>query len=100
MMGIDLALQLGYDPVKVNCVIMKGFNDDEICDFVKLTEKKKVDIRFIEYMPFTGNKWEMQKMVPYQAMVKTIRNSWPDFQPLENGPNDTSKVSDFELFFK
>ncbi|KAF2882781.1 hypothetical protein ILUMI_23405 [Ignelater luminosus] len=92
MMGIDLALQLGYDPVKVNCVIMKGFNDDEICDFVKLTETKKVDIRFIEYMPFTGNKWEMQKMVPYQEMVKTIRNSWPGFHPLENGPNDTSKA--------
>lgn len=95
MMGIDLALQLGYNPVKINCVIMKGFNDDEIIDFVKLTEEKNVDIRFIEYMPFSGNKWEMQKMVPYQEMVKTIRNTWPDFHALINGPNDTSKVRNY-----
>ncbi|XP_031332717.1 molybdenum cofactor biosynthesis protein 1 isoform X2 [Photinus pyralis] len=92
MMGIDLALQLGYNPVKVNCVVTRGFNDDEVCDFVKLTEEKNVDVRFIEYMPFGGNKWEMQKMVPYQEMVKMIQQRWPDFHSLMNGPNDTSKA--------
>ena len=49
--GIDLAIQLGYKP-KVNCVVMKNFNDDEICDFVEWTKDRAVDIRFIEYMPF------------------------------------------------
>lgn len=92
MMGIDLAVQLGYNPVKVNCVVTRGFNDDEVCDFVKLTEEKNVDVRFIEYMPFGGNKWEMQKMVPYQEMVKAIQQRWPDFHSLMNGPNDTSKA--------
>ncbi|PSN48181.1 GTP 3',8-cyclase,mitochondrial [Blattella germanica] len=38
MTGIDHAVQLGYSPVKVNCVLMKGFNDDELCDFVQLTQ--------------------------------------------------------------
>lgn len=63
--GIDLAIQLGYKP-KVNCVIMKGFNDDEVNDFVEFTRDRNVDIRFIEYMPFSGNKWETEKMVPFK----------------------------------
>ncbi|RZB41005.1 MoaC and/or Radical SAM domain containing protein [Asbolus verrucosus] len=92
MMGIDLALQLGYDPVKVNCVVMKGFNDDEIIDFVKFTQDRNVDVRFIEYMPFTGNKWEFNKLIAYKDMVATIKKEFPDFYPLENGPNDTSKA--------
>lgn len=63
--GIDLAIQLGYKP-KINCVVMKGFNNMELCDFVEFTKDRNVDIRFIEYMPFTGNKWETEKMVTYR----------------------------------
>lgn len=63
--GIDLAIQLGYKP-KINCVVMKGFNDLEMCDFVEFTKDRNVDIRFIEYMPFTGNKWDTEKMVTYR----------------------------------
>jgi len=51
--NIDLALELGFTP-KVNCVVMKGVNEDELVDFVALTENKAVDVRFIEYMPFGG----------------------------------------------
>ncbi|VEN42654.1 unnamed protein product [Callosobruchus maculatus] len=90
-MGIDLALQLGYNPVKVNCVVMKDFNEDEIVDFVRFTKDRRVDIRFIEYMPFTGNKWEVDKLIPYKSMLKVIHAVWPDFHPLDNAPNDTSK---------
>lgn len=63
--GIDLAIQLGYKP-KINCVLMKNFNDDEICDFVEFTKDRNCDIRFIEYMPFTGNKWQTDKMVSFK----------------------------------
>lgn len=63
--GIDLAVQLGYKP-KVNCVVMKGFNDVELVDFVDMTKDKNVDVRFIEYMPFSGNKWDTNKMVSYR----------------------------------
>ncbi|EEZ98181.1 Molybdenum cofactor biosynthesis protein 1-like Protein [Tribolium castaneum] len=92
MMGIDLALQLGYDPVKINCVVMKGFNDDEIIDFVGFTKDRNVDIRFIEYMPFTGNKWDLSKLVSYRDMLSVIKKQYPDLYPLENKPNDTSKA--------
>ncbi|VEN42649.1 unnamed protein product [Callosobruchus maculatus] len=97
IMGIDLALQLGYNPVKVNCVVMKDFNEDEIVDFVRFTKDRRVDIRFIEYMPFTGNKWEVDKLIPYKSMLKVIHAVWPDFHPLDNAPNDTSKVTKDKL---
>lgn len=99
LMGIDLALQLEFDPVKINCVVMKGFNDDEILDFVEFTKDRNVDIRFIEYMPFTGNKWELDKMVPYRQMVDLIRSKWPGFSQLLNGPNDVSKVKEHTTIF-
>lgn len=89
--GIDLAIQLGYKP-KVNCVLMKGFNDDEMCDFVAMTEDRHVDVRFIEYMPFSGNRWDTSTMVPFRDALATIRGRYPDFEALENGPNDTSKA--------
>jgi molybdenum cofactor biosynthesis enzyme MoaA len=54
MASIETALRLGYSPVKLNCVVMKGINDMEVADFVGLTEHKDVDVRFIEYMPFGG----------------------------------------------
>lgn len=113
MMGIDLALQLGYNPVKINCVLMRGefwapswgnnfnffrlfftlgFNEDELINFVEFTKDRNVDIRFIEYMPFSGNKWEVDKMVSYKEMLNNIKAVWPDFQPLINHPNDTSKA--------
>lgn len=89
--GIDLAVQLGYKP-KVNCVVMKNFNENEVCDFVEWTKDRKVDIRFIEYMPFSGNRWHTEKMVSYKEMLDQIRTKFPDFESLPNAPNDTSKA--------
>lgn len=89
--GIDLAIQLGYKP-KVNCVVMKNFNEDEVCDFVEWTRDRAVDVRFIEYMPFSGNRWHTEKMLSYNDMLDMIKKQFPDFQALPNGPNDTSKA--------
>lgn len=52
--GIESALAVGLKPVKINTVVMKGFNDDEILDFVELSRDKELHIRFIEYMPLGG----------------------------------------------
>lgn len=89
--GIDLAVQLGYKP-KINCVAMKNFNDDEICDFVEWTKDRDVDIRFIEYMPFSGNRWHTEKLLPFQDMLNSIKEKYPNLETLSNGPNDTSKA--------
>ena len=91
MAAIEKSLELGFDPLKVNCVVMRGLNDDEILDFVELTREKNVDIRFIEYMPFDGNSWNTKKMVPYNEMLDIITGAYKDFQRVDDAPNDTSK---------
>uniref|UniRef100_A0A3B5M4G8 Molybdenum cofactor biosynthesis protein 1 n=1 Tax=Xiphophorus couchianus TaxID=32473 RepID=A0A3B5M4G8_9TELE len=92
MESIDKAVELGYNPVKINCVVMRGLNEDELLDFVQLTEKKPLEVRFIEYMPFDGNKWNFKKMVSYQEMLDQIRQQWPNLERLQSGPADTAKT--------
>jgi len=52
--GIDVAKDTGFDPIKINIVVMRGINDDEILDFAKMTYEDSWHIRFIELMPFKG----------------------------------------------
>lgn len=78
--------------LKINCVVMRGINDREILDFVEFGRDKDVEIRFIEYMPFDGNKWNQQKMVPYQEMLDIIRQRYPSLQRVGGHKNDTSKT--------
>ncbi|KAG2457964.1 MOCS1 protein, partial [Polypterus senegalus] len=75
----------------VNCVVMRGLNEDELLDFVSLTERKPLEVRFIEYMPFDGNKWNFKKMVSYQEMLDRVRQQWPDLKPLPAEGTETSK---------
>ena len=53
--SVRAALAAGFAPVKLNCVVMRGVNDDELLDFVALTRDADINVRFIEYMPFDGN---------------------------------------------
>ena len=89
--AIERCLELGVAPLKLNCVVMRGLNEDEILDFVEMTRDKPVDVRFIEYMPFDGNKWNTKKMVSYSEMMEIIRSRYTDFQRIDDAPNDTSK---------
>uniref|UniRef100_A0A915JM46 Radical SAM core domain-containing protein n=1 Tax=Romanomermis culicivorax TaxID=13658 RepID=A0A915JM46_ROMCU len=81
-----------FKPLKINCVVMKDLNDDELCDFVNLTEKRNLDVRFIEYMPFDGNKWNQSNLVPFKAMLSVITEKFGPLQSLSNGLNQTSKA--------
>ncbi|XP_050064048.1 molybdenum cofactor biosynthesis protein 1 isoform X2 [Aphis gossypii] len=90
--GIDLALQLGFSPVKVNCVLMRGINFDELRDFVEMTRHRTISYRFIEFMPFSMNDWDEKRMVPYKEAIREIMKSYPNFEPCNNEPNSTSKM--------
>jgi molybdenum cofactor biosynthesis protein A len=90
--AISIALDHGYNPVKVNCVVMRGVNDDEVTDFVAMTEDRPIEVRFIEYMPFAGNGWDDTHFIPYTEMLERIRQRFPQLERLEDGPNDTSKT--------
>ena len=60
-------------PVKINCVLMRGFNDNEIADFVDLTKTVNVDCRFIELMPFDGNEWSPKNFVGYTEVIDRLK---------------------------
>uniref|UniRef100_A0A3B3D9D3 Molybdenum cofactor biosynthesis protein 1 n=1 Tax=Oryzias melastigma TaxID=30732 RepID=A0A3B3D9D3_ORYME len=92
MEGIDKAIELGFTPVKINCVVMRGLNEDELLDFVRLTEKKPLEVRFIEYMPFDGNKWNFKKMVSYQEILDHIKQQWPNLEMIQTGCANTAKM--------
>lgn len=91
MESINAAIDLGYNPVKVNCVIMRGFNDDEICNFVELTREKPINIRFIEFMPFDGNVWNVKKLVPYSEILQTVAKNFTTLARLGDHPTETAK---------
>lgn len=79
--------------MKINAVLMKGVNDDEIVDFINFTKDLDVSVRFIEFMPFDGNKWDLSKMVSYAEVMTHVNASFPetDIIRLQDAPNDTSK---------
>lgn len=90
--NILLLVKEGFN-VKVNAVLMKGFNDNEIIDFINFTKDLPISVRFIEFMPFDGNKWDMSKMVSYAEVMEYVNASFPkdDIIRLKDAPNDTSK---------
>ncbi|USW50171.1 Putative molybdenum cofactor biosynthesis protein A [Septoria linicola] len=78
--------------LKINCVAMRGVNDDQILKFVEMTRDQDVEVRFIEYMPFGGNKWAQKKMLPYDEMIELIQARYPTLARLRDAKNDTSKT--------
>jgi cyclic pyranopterin phosphate synthase len=77
---------------KINCVVMRGVNDREIIPFAELATMEDVEIRFIEYMPFDGNKWSRNKMITYMEMLTLIKQKYPDIHKVNNERGDTSKT--------
>ncbi|TWU76794.1 hypothetical protein ED733_005409 [Metarhizium rileyi] len=78
--------------LKINCVVMRGVNDGEVLPFVELTREKDLEVRFIEYMPFDGNKWNKGKMFSYTEMLDLIREQYPALAKIKDDKNDTSKT--------
>ncbi|KAJ4376732.1 hypothetical protein N0V86_006849 [Didymella sp. IMI 355093] len=96
MKSIDRILEmnkLGANvKLKVNCVVMRGLNEREILPFVEMGREKDIEVRFIEYMPFGGNKWSENKMISFQEMVDIIRTKYPGLARIPGHKNDTSKT--------
>jgi GTP 3',8-cyclase len=90
--NIHLLVDEGFK-VKVNAVLIKGFNDNEIIDFINFTKYLPISFRFIEFMPFDGNKWNMEKMVSYNDVMRYMNAAFSEEQieRLQDAPNDTSK---------
>ena len=78
--------------LKINCVVMRGVNEREIIPFVEMGREKDIEVRFIEYMPFDGNKWSQKKMLSYKEMIGMIREKYPTLGKVRDHENDTSKT--------
>ncbi len=76
--GIRLAREAGLNPIKLNCVIMRGYNDDEIAEFARLGREQDVQVRFIEYMPLDAQgRWTMDTVVPGAEIRARVHAVYP-----------------------
>jgi cyclic pyranopterin phosphate synthase len=76
--GITEAQVAGFSPMKVNAVVERGANDDEILDLVRYGRENNVEVRFIEFMPLDAtNEWERNKVVSQDEIVATIAAEFP-----------------------
>lgn len=91
MAGIEAALAAGFEKVKINCVLIGGFNDDEIADFVQLTQQYPLDVRFIELMPmYDSGDFGEEAYLPVSEVTARI----PELVPL---PADGGVARRFKL---
>ncbi|MBX7217356.1 MAG: GTP 3',8-cyclase MoaA [Candidatus Kapabacteria bacterium] len=92
--GIDAALQAGYRNLKINAVVMRGVNDDELLEFAEFTAQRPVAVRFIEFMPFAGNQWTLDKCVPMAEILERLEAGYH----LSRIPDEASPISrDYQL---
>ncbi|MEO6833575.1 MAG: GTP 3',8-cyclase MoaA [Chitinophagaceae bacterium] len=87
----NIYLLLRHDfRVKINVVVMKGVNENELTDFVALTKHLPLHVRFIEFMPFAGNEWSRERVFSYQEMLDQISSKF-DFMKMYDSNHDTDK---------
>lgn len=67
--GIESAIEAGIE-TKLNVVVMRGFNEDEIPSFIDFAASRGIEARFIEFMPFLGNQWQPDLVVPHRDLIK------------------------------
>ena len=91
--GLETALTVGFSPIKLNCVLMRGINDDEIEAFGHLTRERPISVRFLEYMPIgqvSNAQWRAQ-YVSNEEAVATLKALWPNLETLHDSPESTSR---------
>ena len=90
--NLDL-LEANNFKVKLNVVVIKGFNENEIIDFIEMTKDRNIQIRFIEFMPFDGNQWNKEKLVSYAEILGQVNSFYTEqkVERTQDKPNDTAK---------
>jgi cyclic pyranopterin phosphate synthase len=88
--GIQAAYRVGFNPLKLNVVVIPGVNDHEILDLAALTIDKQWHVRFIEFMPFHQNEWDISKVLGMEEIIKLLEQEY-ELKKLEDEYNDTDK---------
>jgi len=93
--AIDLARTMGFDPVKVNSVIVRGRNDDEVADLARFAREFGISMRFIEFMPLdSGHDWSREMVVSGREILHSIEAEFP-LEPA--GARGTSTASRYRF---
>lgn len=96
MAGVRAAKSAGLTPVKVNCVLLRGFNDDQIVAFGKFAREGGVVVRFIEFMPLEEDRvWSLEIVVPLKEILAKL-NGYMPLKELEREPSGTARRFVFE----
>ncbi|HEY9756983.1 MAG TPA: GTP 3',8-cyclase MoaA [Oculatellaceae cyanobacterium] len=88
--GIDQAFKANFRTLKLNVVVMAGFNDDEVMDFADFANEKRVNVRFIEYMPFKDNGWTKEKVITFSSLRAQIESKYKLY-PIGTEPSAVAK---------
>lgn len=87
MAGLEAALEVGFNPVKINVVTIRGFNDNEIEDFVRLAMERPLHVRFIEYMPVEREGWRPGAVISSDEVLERVQAA-VELDPVPNDPGD------------
>jgi len=86
MEGLRAADAAGLQPIKLNCVVVRGTNDDEVVDFARFSRDTGYEVRFIEFMPLDADEaWTRDAVVPSREILDRIDAAYP-VEPIEHGP--------------
>ena len=95
--GVRAAQRAGLGPVKVNCVLLRGFNDDQIIPFARFSRDEGVIVRFIEFMPLEEDRlWTPQVVVPLAEVVEKLNSFRPLVALAANSPGETARRYTFD----
>jgi cyclic pyranopterin phosphate synthase len=97
MAAIDAALGAGFAvggdrPLKVNVVVLRGVNEDEVVDFASWAAREPIEVRFIEWMPFGGNAWDRHQLVPMVETRARIEDAHGPLTARSDGPHATART--------
>jgi cyclic pyranopterin phosphate synthase len=82
--GLQAAREAGFNPLKLNMVVMRGQNDDEVLDFARLARREGYEVRFIEFMPLDADgAWTPESVVASREIIEAIDREFP-LQPVAN----------------
>jgi cyclic pyranopterin phosphate synthase len=95
--GVRAAQRAGLGPVKVNCVLLRGFNDDQIIPFARFSRDEGVIVRFIEFMPLEEDRlWTPEVVVPLAEVVEKLNGFRPLVPLAANNPGETARRYTFD----
>ena len=91
LLGLRAAEDAGLSPIKLNCVVLRGTNDDEVADFAAFARETGYGVRFIEYMPLdAGHGWERAKVLPSREVLERIGERFPLVAERSDDPSPAS----------